>query len=118
MPRDALRPAQPRASFQLAGGADSRLAAEGPLTFANARIACALGLLQLAGAGAGAGAGAAFEIDCGALSPCDSAGLAVLLEWLGSAKRAGRRLRYVRLPPELRALAHISEVEELLTRGV
>jgi len=42
----------------------------------------------------------------------------VLLEWLSVAKRTGRSLRYVRLPAGLAALARISDVEELLERGV
>jgi ABC-type transporter Mla MlaB component len=42
----------------------------------------------------------------------------VLLEWLGLAKQAGRHLHYTQLPQDLTALAHISEVEELLARGV
>jgi len=49
---------------------------------------------------------------------CDSAGLAVLLDWLGAAKRRGRTLRYTHLPADLTALARISEVEDLLERGV
>jgi phospholipid transport system transporter-binding protein len=91
---------------------DGRLAAEGPLTFATARRACALGARVFAAAGA------ALEIDCSGIATSDSAGLAVLLEWLGSARRAGRKLRYTRLPAGLAALARISEVEEFLTRGV
>jgi phospholipid transport system transporter-binding protein len=64
-----------------------------------------------------AGAGP-VEIDCGAVSLADSAGLAVLLDWLSAAKGAGQTLRYTHLPEDLVALARISEVDELLTRGV
>jgi ABC-type transporter Mla MlaB component len=42
----------------------------------------------------------------------------VLLAWLGTARGAGRNLRYTHLPSGLAALARISEVEEFLTRGV
>jgi phospholipid transport system transporter-binding protein len=52
------------------------------------------------------------------LGLADSAGLAVLLDWLSAAKRAGRSLRYAHLPEDLVALARISEVDELLARGV
>ena len=48
----------------------------------------------------------------------DSAGLAVLLDWLAAAKRAGRSLHFLGLPQDLAALARISDVEQLLTRGV
>jgi ABC-type transporter Mla MlaB component len=42
----------------------------------------------------------------------------VLLDWLALAKGDGRSLRYVKLPEGLIALARISEVEELLQKGV
>ena len=99
------------AAFRLVA-ADGRLAAEGPLTFATARRAWELGEPFFTGAGA------ALEVDCHGITASDSAGLAVLLEWLGTARRAGRNLRYTHLPSGLAALARISEVEEFLTRGV
>jgi phospholipid transport system transporter-binding protein len=95
--------------FRLVASGGGRLTAAGPLTFATARRARELGAQVLAGA-----AGGALEIDCAAITACDSAGLAVLLDWLGAARRAGRTLRYTRLPPGLAALARISEVEALL----
>ena len=63
-------------------------------------------------------AGRELEVDCAGISASDSAGLAVLLDWLGAAKRAGRSLRYRQLPAGLMALGRISEVEVLLERGV
>ena len=101
------------AGFRLVAQSDGRFAAQGPLTFATARRARELGTQSLDAAAANA-----LEVDCTGVSACDSAGLAVLLEWLGTAKRAGRTLRYTHLAPGLTALAHISEVEELLARGV
>jgi phospholipid transport system transporter-binding protein len=98
------------AAFRLVAG-DGRIAAEGPLTFATARRACALGEPLFASSGT------ALEVDCGGITTSDSAGLAVLLAWLGTARRAGCKLRYTRLPSGLAALARISEVEEFLTRG-
>jgi phospholipid transport system transporter-binding protein len=100
-------------AFALTAAADGRLSAEGPLTFATAREARARGAQALAGAAAGA-----LEIDCSGVTAGDSAGLAVLLEWLSLAQRSGRRLRYTHLPQGLMALARISEVEDLLGRGV
>jgi ABC-type transporter Mla MlaB component len=41
-----------------------------------------------------------------------------LLEWLSVARRTGRSLRYAQLPQGLAALARISDLEELLERGV
>jgi phospholipid transport system transporter-binding protein len=103
---------QPAAAFRLEGTGDGRLAAHGPLTFASARAARALGLAALAD-----GAGA-VEIDCRGVKASDSAGLAVLLDWLAVARRAGRSLRYSGLPADVTALARISEIEEFLEKGV
>ena len=99
-------------AFRLAPGAPGTLSAEGPLTFASARHACELGVAALAHAAG------KLEIDCRGVTSSDSAGLAVLLEWLSVAKRAGRSLRYAQLPPGLAALARISDLEDLLERGV
>jgi phospholipid transport system transporter-binding protein len=89
------------------------VSAQGPLTFVSARRACELGVQTLAQAPDGK-----LAIDCRGITVCDSAGLAVLLEWLGVARRAGRSLHYTQLPQDLAALAHISDVQELLERGV
>jgi phospholipid transport system transporter-binding protein len=101
------------AAFRLVPAAEGGLTAQGALTFANARRACDLGIAALE-----RGSGGALEIDCSGINGSDSAGLAVLLEWLGVAKRAGRSLRYTHLPQGLAALARIGDVGDLLTRGV
>jgi len=99
-------------TFRLVATAPGRFAADGALTFATARRACELGERSFAGA-----AGDAVEIDCTGITASDSAGLAVLLEWLRIARRAGRKLRYTALPQGLMALARISEVDAMLERG-
>ena len=73
---------------------------------------------ELGAAALGHAAATKLEIDCRGITASDSAGLAVLLEWLSVARRAGRSLRYAQLPPGLAALARISDLEELLERGV
>jgi phospholipid transport system transporter-binding protein len=100
-------------TFEVVASGNGRFAAQGALTFATARQAQEQGLQSLASA-----AGRELEVDCGGITASDSAGLAVLLDWLGAMKRAGRALRYTHLPAGLVALARISEVEELLERGV
>ena len=100
-------------AFRLVPGASGGFAAQGPLNFASARRACELGVRALTEA-----PGGKLEIDCRGITVSDSAGLAVLLEWLGMAKRANRSLRYTQLPEGLAALARISDVQELLERGV
>jgi phospholipid transport system transporter-binding protein len=84
----------------------------GALTFATARRARAAGAKLLAARG-----GPALEVDCGAVTASDSAGLAVLIDWLVLAKRQGRAIHFTNLPSPIRAVAHISEVETLLSQG-
>ena len=93
--------------------ADGRLYAEGPLTFASARHARQLGMEAIDTAPDGA-----LTIDCQGVTAADSAGLAVLLDWLAAARSKPRSLHYAHLPPGLAALGRISEVNELLERGV
>lgn len=112
-PAAAVAPPGAAGTFTLTPAAAGRCAAQGELTFATARLARQQGLAVLRGADAGP-----LEIDCSAVSLADSAGLAVLLDWLGAAKAAGRKLRYTHLPEDVVALARISEVDELLAQGV
>ena len=98
--------------FTLAAGAGALLA-EGPLTFASARHARELGLAALARGGTGP-----LIVDCKGVTASDSAGLTVLIDWLAAAKSQQRSLRFTHLPPGLLALGRISEVDELLERGV
>lgn len=100
-------PAGAHFALESADAAHWRL--EGELTFATARRACAAGLERLR-----AGGQEPLTIDCGGVTQADSAGLAVLLEWLGAARRAGRELRLEAVPAGLRALARISELGSLL----
>jgi phospholipid transport system transporter-binding protein len=59
-------------------------------------------------------AGRAAVIDLAEVTSSDSAGLALLIEWLSVAKSAGRTLRFEKIPSQLQQLARLSEVEELL----
>lgn len=59
-----------------------------------------------------------IEIDCSRVTKVDSAGLAVLIDWMAAARVEGHRLCVSHVPAELAALAKISEVEEILERGV
>lgn len=58
-----------------------------------------------------------LEIDLGDVSACDSAGLAILIEWLSQAKADGRSIVFRNIPEQLLAIARISEVEDLLPRA-
>jgi len=56
----------------------------------------------------------AVNIDLSAVTHADSAGLALLLDWLRYGKQHNKTVRYQNLPAQLRSLAAISEVETLL----
>ena len=85
----------------------------GPLTFATAKRARAAGrrLIELSG-------DSALEMDCSGVSGSDSAGLAVLLDWLALAKRYGRGIRFKALPAPIRAVAQLSNVDAFLNQGI
>lgn len=53
-------------------------------------------------------------IDLAGITKADSAGLALLLEWLRLASQHGVDLHYVNLPPQLLAMAHVAGVDEIL----
>ena len=61
--------------------------------------------------------GRAAVIDLAGVTTSDSAGLALLIEWLSVAKAANHALRYDNIPSQLHQLARLSEVEELLVPG-
>ena len=56
---------------------------------------------------------AAIDIDLSAVQHADSAGLALLLEWLRYGKQVNKVVHFHGLPTQLRTLASISEVESL-----
>jgi phospholipid transport system transporter-binding protein len=59
----------------------------------------------------------ALVIDLAGVTHSDSAGLALLIEWLSLAKGVNRTLRYENIPSQVQQLARLSEVEELLLPG-
>jgi phospholipid transport system transporter-binding protein len=58
--------------------------------------------------------GRASALDLAGVTLSDSAGLALLIEWLSVAKAAGRTLRYENIPSQLRQLSVLSDVDELI----
>jgi phospholipid transport system transporter-binding protein len=90
-----------------------RIQVRGALTFTTARRARAAGAKLLTSPG-----NAPVEIDCAAVTASDSAGLAVLLDWLVLARRQGRAVRFSHLPEPIRAVAQISDVEPFLNQGL
>ncbi len=63
-------------------------------------------------------AGQPLELDLAAVSRSDSAGLALLVSWERRAKAHNSRIHYLNMPDQLRGLAQLSGVEELLCSTV
>lgn len=89
--------------------APGRYRLEGAMTMATVVDLRSEGLKAFA-----SGAGA-IEVDLKDVQRADSGGLALLIDWLAWARRARRALSYASLPPAVRSLARLSDVEELLT---
>lgn len=57
---------------------------------------------------------ASLEIDLANVPEGDSAGLALMIEWLRLAKQHQQQIHFKNVPEQIAALARISEVENLL----
>jgi phospholipid transport system transporter-binding protein len=53
-------------------------------------------------------------VDLSGITDADSAGLAVLIEWVKAARQSGRRIEFSGLPPRLAELARIGGVADFL----
>jgi phospholipid transport system transporter-binding protein len=60
---------------------------------------------------------AVIELDLSGVGRADSAGLALLLEWVNWALNNAREIQFHHIPPQLVAIAQISEVDDMLHRG-
>ncbi len=58
-----------------------------------------------------------LEIDLSGVTMSDSAGLALLLEWVTWANHTVREIRFSGMPERVLAIAKTTEVDALLTRG-
>ena len=58
-----------------------------------------------------------IEIDLSGVTESDSAGLALLLEWVTWANHTVREIRFEGMPERVMAIAKTTEVDGLLSRG-
>lgn len=79
---------------------------EGALTMSNAQARLDEGRTR-------AGAGA-LCIDFSAVTECDSAALALLLDWIRTARRAGHAVQVRGLLPSMKSLAELYGITELI----
>lgn len=61
--------------------------------------------------------GGAVVIDLAGVNRADSAGLALLLEWLRGAERRDARVAFEHLPVQIQAMAHLTALESVLEIG-
>jgi phospholipid transport system transporter-binding protein len=96
------------AAFELVTAGEAghfRLA--GVLGFRTARAVLERGTAVFAGA-------QSLMVDLSGVTHADSAGLAVLLTWVGRARRDGRAISYTALPAQLLRIARVCGVDGLL----
>lgn len=82
---------------------------EAPLTFATVPALRRAGLSRIAAAHS------ELSFDLQQVAVSDSAGLALLIDWLAEARKRQRTLHYEHVPEALRALAQLSDVESLIS---
>lgn len=85
-----------------------RIGVAGPVTFATA------GELLMASQGLFTGH-KAITVDLAGVTSVDSAGLALLLEWLRRANAEGYSVNFASIPDKLVSIAKLSGVDEMLT---
>jgi len=59
----------------------------------------------------------ATEIDLGGVERADSAGVALLVEWMMEANRRRVAIRYVNMPAQMLAIARVSSLDDILPLG-
>jgi phospholipid transport system transporter-binding protein len=93
--------------FRLDPASDERLEASGELTFETAAEALRRGLELI-------GAGRRWVVNLSRVEAGDSAGIAVLVEWLAAARSRGGAVQYEGVPEQMLAIARISDLQDLL----
>lgn len=97
-------------SFELTDLGDGHFALAGEMSFSTCGriLRASEGLFE---------AHTRIEIDLSGVEKTDSAGLALLLEWITWANHTVREIRFKDVPARIDAIAKVTEVEELLTKG-
>jgi len=100
--------ASPVADTRIADVGDGRWQIEGELGFKSVP-----GVLEKAGSLLTGGE--KIEMDLKGVTRVDSAGLALLVEWLREAERAGKSISFVNVPVQLMSIARISGLDAILS---
>jgi phospholipid transport system transporter-binding protein len=97
-------------NFSITATAPGRLEARGAMSYESAAHALQAGLALIP-------RDAECTIDLSQVTEADSAGLAVLVEWLATARVRHTTIHYQAIPAQILAVARISDLDELLTDG-
>jgi phospholipid transport system transporter-binding protein len=60
---------------------------------------------------------AKVTIDLGGIERADSAGLALMIEWMRRAREGGASLKFANIPEQLLAMARVAGVDQIITHG-
>jgi phospholipid transport system transporter-binding protein len=104
----AIRSNAASSAVEVIEAAPNRIQVKGALTFETARRAHEAGLKILRGSQSRE----PVLVDCADVGESDSAGLAVLIDWLAKATAQGRSVQFSNLPAGIVAAARISEVDQ------
>jgi phospholipid transport system transporter-binding protein len=99
-----------KAGFEITAIAADRFEARGHLSYSTATRALKAGLALIP-------RGRSCTIDLSRVTEADSAGLAVLIEWLATARVRRSTVRYESIPAQILAVARISDIDDFLTEG-
>jgi phospholipid transport system transporter-binding protein len=109
--RDPVTPEPRRAGeVEILDRGDGCFAVRGELCFGTAMAALQMSKSLFAGH-------SVIELDLASVTRADSAGLALLLEWVNWARNTACEIRYLNIPASIIAIAQISEVEDMLYRA-
>jgi len=95
---------------QIVALGQGRFAIRGELVFANVATVLRQSAEMFAGQ-------AEIDIDLNGVDRTDSAGLALLVEWLRGAKSRSQVIRFRHLPPALQGIAQLSNVSRFFDCG-
>ncbi len=92
---------------QLEQQGPGRWRVSGELSFATVPELARAGMQMLAGTDP-------VEVDLGGVRRSDSAGVALLVEWLRQARQRGVELRYSHLPEQMRNIIRVAGLDRIL----
>ncbi len=58
--------------------------------------------------------GTDIQVDLQGVSRADSAGLALLVEWMRNAKAVGKSIQFLNIPQQMLAIARVSSLDQVL----